>query len=81
MVECERYTDDVSDVENKVEKVQEKRYGISKSSCQHETLLDLVLHFEQVSLREHNPSVDIKLRFPYRMHEAINLYDPEPIYG
>lgn len=56
-------------------------YGVSEMSCVHPTLLDLVLHYEETSLGEHNSTVDITLRFPFRKSEIETLYEPEPIYG
>ena len=64
-------------------KIREKdnKFGLAEAYCVHPTLLDLVTHYEEMSLKEHNPRVDIKLIYPYNASEVYKYYDPEPIYS
>jgi len=45
-------------------------YGFAEPYFIHETLTDLVLHYRETSLVEHNDSLDVLLEFP--------LYGPQP---
>ena len=45
-------------------------YGFAEPYFIHETLTDLVLHYRETSLVEHNDSLDVMLEFP--------LYGPQP---
>ena len=57
------------------------RYGLAEAYCVHPTLLDLVTHYEEISLKEHNPRVDIKLIYPFKAGDIYKYYDPETIYS
>lgn len=56
-------------------------YGLTERVCTYPTLLDLVLHYEENSISEHNNTVDITLRFPVRGRYIEDYYEAEPIYG
>lgn len=58
-----------------------KKYGLAEAFCVHSTLLDLVTHYEEMSLKEHNPAVDIKLIYPFKARDVYKYYDPEPLYA
>lgn len=60
---------------------KETGFGLSERVCNHPSLMDLVLHYESVSIAEHNTSVDITLRYPVRSKDIENFYEAEPIYG
>lgn len=60
---------------------QTSGYGIAKRFCTHPTLMDLVLHYEEAPLGEHNPDVDLTLSNPVRRKDIEDLYESEPIYG
>lgn len=64
-------------------KIREKdnKYGLAEAYCIHPTLLDLVTHYEEISLKEHNPRVDIRLVYPFKARDIYKYYDPETIYG
>lgn len=64
-------------------KIREKdnKYGLAEAFCVHSSLLDLVTHYEEMSLKEHNPRVDIKLIYPFKARDVYKYYDPEPIYS
>lgn len=56
-------------------------FGLAIKFCNHPTLIDLVLHYEEVSIAEHNRSVDLTLEYPVRTKDIEDLYESEPIYG
>ena len=60
---------------------KDNKFGLAGPFCNHSTLLDLVTHYEEMSLKEHNPRVDIKLIYPFNANEVYKYYDPEPIYS
>lgn len=64
-------------------KIREKdnKFGLAEAFCVHSSLLDLVTHYEEMSLKEHNPRVDIKLIYPFKARDVYKYYDPEPIYS
>lgn len=41
-------------------------YGFSEEMCQHRTLMDLVLHYEQNSLKVHNKTLTTSLKYPVK---------------
>ena len=43
---------------------KETGFGFAEPYYIHETLQDLVLHYEQTSLNEHNNMLDVTLKFP-----------------
>lgn len=47
-------------------------YGFADPFFKHSSLMDLVLHYQQESLKDHNPSLDIRLLYPVN---ALNLHD------
>lgn len=53
-------------------------YGFADPYCVHASLMQLVLHYQQESLKDHNPNLDIRLLYPVRGHEM--TYSREPVY-
>lgn len=57
-------------------------YGFAEPFFRHPTLMHLVLHHQQESLKDHNPTLDVRLLYPVRQgHES--LYAPpngDPLY-
>lgn len=50
-------------------------YGFAEPYYIYETLQDLVLHYEQTSLNEHNATLDVTLKYPVNMKgTAPNAY-------
>lgn len=60
---------------------QDGFYGLSEKVCTYPTLLDLVLHYEQVSITEHNMSVDVTLKYPVWSRYIEDYYEADPIYS
>ncbi|XP_053394066.1 phosphatidylinositol 3-kinase regulatory subunit alpha-like isoform X1 [Mercenaria mercenaria] len=54
-------------------------YGFADPFFKHPSLMHLVLHYQQESLKDHNPTLDIRLLYPVRAtHDS--LYSREPVY-
>ena len=64
-------------------KISEKddKYGLVEAFCVHPTLLDLVTHYEEISLKEHYHRIDNKLIYPFKASDVYKYYLPEPIYS
>ncbi|CAH1775219.1 unnamed protein product [Owenia fusiformis] len=52
------------EIGNCIIKKTETGFGFTEPYCIHETLLDLVVHYQQVSLAEHNDQLDVTLAYP-----------------
>jgi len=53
-------------------------YGFAEPFFKHATLMQLVIHYQQESLKDHNPQLDIRLLYPVRANDLI--YTREPVY-
>ena len=56
---------------------KDNKYGLAEEYCVHRTLLDLVIHYEEISLKELNPRIDIKLIYPFKARDIYKYYDQE----
>lgn len=52
-------------------------YGFAEPFFKHPSLLELVLHYQQESLVDHNPQLDIRLLYPVR---AADMSPYQPLY-
>lgn len=57
----------------------ESGYGFAEPYYIHETLRDLVLHYQETSLAEHNDELDLTLMYP--VNEGLNPPPPPPPTG
>ncbi|KAL4237030.1 Phosphatidylinositol 3-kinase regulatory subunit gamma [Mactra antiquata] len=57
-------------------------YGFAEPFFRHPTLLHLVLHHQQESLKDHNPTLDVRLLYPIRQgHESVYTSpNGDPLY-
>lgn len=55
-------------------------YGFSEPHFKHSSLVQLVIHYQHESLKDHNPTLDIRLLYPVRAAHDTIYTTREPVY-
>lgn len=75
------FRSDKNVVHIKILHYEDTGYGIAEGFCDHPTLMDLILHYEEVPMSEHNSTIRLNLKYPVRGSHIDDFYESEPIYG